>query len=114
VPNIIKTTHCLEAMSTKDKINNVVTGAQKLRNDRPEGAAVPPAPPSVSPLDTAKAWRTNHSPSAQSGTPTYPARNFRDYPFQTRSHGGHWATVPLQFLCLPNFVVSRKICFKHI
>jgi len=47
VPNIIKTTHCLAAMSIKDHLIKLTMwweGAQKLRNDRP-GAAAPPAPP---------------------------------------------------------------------
>jgi len=40
-------------MSIKDhliKLTMWSQGAQKLRNDRPGGAAAPPAPPSVSPL----------------------------------------------------------------
>ena len=53
MPNIIKTTHCLAAMSIKDhliKLTMSWQGAQKLRNDRPGAAAAPSAPPSVSPL----------------------------------------------------------------
>jgi len=53
VPNIIKTTHCLAAMSIKDHLLKLTMwwqGAQTLRNDRPGEAAAPPAPPSVSPL----------------------------------------------------------------
>jgi len=45
VPNIIKTTHCLAAMSIKDHLIKLTMwwqGAQKLRNDRPGGAAAPP------------------------------------------------------------------------
>ena len=48
-----ETTHCLAAMSIKDHLIKLTMwwqGAQKLRNDRPVGAANPPAPPSVSPL----------------------------------------------------------------
>jgi len=47
VPNIIKTTHCLAAMSIKDHLIKLTMwwqGTQKLRNDRPGGAAAPPAP----------------------------------------------------------------------
>ena len=34
---------------------------------------------------------------------------------QARGHGGHLgAVLPKYFLCPPNFVVPRKICFKHI
>jgi len=33
---------------------------------------------------------------------------------QARRYGGHSGTVsPKSFLCPPNFVVLRKICFKH-
>ena len=44
MPNIIKTTHCLAAMSIKDHLIKLTMwwqGAQKLRNDRPGGAAAP-------------------------------------------------------------------------
>jgi len=33
---------------------------------------------------------------------------------QTSSHGGHSGAASLNFLCPPNFVVTRKICFKHL
>jgi len=34
---------------------------------------------------------------------------------QARRHGGYSGAVALQsFLCPPNFVVLRKICFKHM
>ena len=47
MPNIIKTTHCLAAMSIKDHLIKLTMwwqGAQKLRYDRPGGAAAPPPP----------------------------------------------------------------------
>jgi len=47
VPNIIKTTHCLAAISIKDHLIKLTMwwqGAQKLRNDRPGGAAAPLLP----------------------------------------------------------------------
>ena len=34
---------------------------------------------------------------------------------QASRHGGHSeAVTPKSFLCPPNFVVLRKICFKHL
>jgi len=34
---------------------------------------------------------------------------------QVRRHGGHSETItPKYFLCPPNFVVLRKVCFKHM
>ena len=47
MPNIIKTTHCLAAMSIKDHLMKLTMwwhGAQKHRNDRP-GGRPPPLPP---------------------------------------------------------------------
>jgi len=28
--------------------------------------------------------------------------------------GHSWSVTPRSFLCPPNFVVLRKICFKHV
>jgi len=57
----MKTTHCLAAMSIKDHLIKLTMWwqwAQKLRNDRPGGAAALPAPPSVSPLVNSHMWKS--------------------------------------------------------
>jgi len=81
VPNIIKTTHCLAAMSIKDhliKLTMCWQGAQKLRNDRP-GGRPPPCPPSVSPLVTAEnvKFAVSHWPNSHPFNFLYETRLYR-------------------------------------
>ena len=66
MPNIIKTTHCLAAMSIKDHLIKLTMwwqGAQKLRNDQPGGGGRPPAPPSVSPLPMTQMKKMKMTPT---------------------------------------------------
>jgi len=42
-------------------------------------------------------------------------KTFCDVAAQARRHGEHSGQLPLQcFLCPPNFVLLRKICFNHM
>ena len=63
-----ETTLCLAAMSIKDHLIKLTMwwqGAQKLRNDRPVGAANPPAPPVSFATGEALNWTPNPSRNRQ-------------------------------------------------